>query len=83
MRKRRGGGAPTAAPLKVHFHTASDVDDELLLHLREDQIIIFIGHAINNFGLDELLALDLQRDVVVHVINRLVVLGDALPLHLF
>ena len=55
--------------LKVHFHTASDIDNELLLHLREDQIIIFIGHAINNFGLDELLALDLQRDVVVHVVD--------------
>ena len=55
--------------LKVHFHTASDVDDELLLHLREDQIIIFVGHSIYNLRLDELLALDLQRDVVVHVIN--------------
>ena len=65
------------------------VDDELLLHLREDQIIIFVGDAVDDLGpartpagdscqsrrpdadaaLDELLALDLQRDVVVHVVD--------------
>ena len=49
--------------LKVHFHTASDVDDELLLLLDEDQIVVLVGDPINNLRLDELLALDLERDL--------------------
>ena len=58
-RRRRADGVT----LKVHFHTASDVDDELLLLLDEHQIIVFVGDPINNLGLDELLALDLERDL--------------------